>query len=77
MPKSIYINQSVIPKDKKFTFLSSDSVAGATTFGFQSSIGLVSLTTASGQILQFGELGQEKTEIIKISNVMPIVIIHY
>ena len=66
--KTIYIDQSVIPKDKKYTFLTNDSVAGATTFGFQSSLGLVSLTTASGQILQFGELGQEKTEVIKISS---------
>lgn len=67
MAKTIYIDQSVIPKDKKYTFLTNDLVAGATSFGFQSSLGLVSLTTSSGQILMFGELGQEKAEIVKIA----------
>jgi hypothetical protein len=68
MAKTIYIDQSVIPKDKKWTFLSDNVTAGAVTFGFQSSLGLVSLSTSSGQILMFGELGQEKTEVIKIAS---------
>ena len=67
MAKTIYISQDIIPKDKKFTFLSSDLTAGASVFGFQSSLGMVSLTTSSGQIMMFGELGQEKTEVIKIA----------
>lgn len=69
MPKTLYVDNSIITKEKKFTFLSADVNAGATAFGFASSIGLVSLTTSSGQILQFGELGQEKSEIILTSNV--------
>lgn len=68
MPKTLYPNLTVVPKDKEFTFLTTDVVAGATTFGFASSVSLTSLITSSGQILMFGEIGQEKTEIIKTSN---------
>lgn len=67
MAKSIYIDQSIIPKDKKFTFLSGDAVAGASVVNVVSTLGFHSLTTSSGQILLIGELGQEKSEIIKIS----------
>ena len=69
MPKTLSPNLSSIVQDKEFTFLTSDAVAGATTFGFASSVALTSLSTSSGQILLFGELGQEKSEIIKTSNV--------
>lgn len=68
MPKTIYLDNSIVSKDKKFTFLTNDAVAGATTVGVQSTLGFVSLTTASGQILMIGELGQERTEIIKTSS---------
>lgn len=67
MPKSIYIDQTLLVKDKKFTFLSNDVVAGATSVNVQSTLGFVSLTTASGQIVMIGELGQEKTEVIRTS----------
>lgn len=68
MPKSIYLDQSVVPKDKKYTFLTGDVFAGATSIGISSTLGFVSLTTASGQILLIGELGQERSEIIKTSS---------
>src|SRR3990167_8617939 len=69
MPKTIYPNLTVLPKDKEFTFLTGDVVAGATVIGLQSTVAFTSLSTSSGQILLIGELGQEKTEIIKTSNV--------
>lgn len=68
MAKTIYVDNSIIPQDKKFTFVTDDVVAGATTLGVQSTLGFVSLTTASGQVLMIGELGQERTEIIKTSS---------
>lgn len=69
MPKTLYPNLTVLPKDKEFTFLTGDAVAGATTIGLASTLAFTSLSTSSGQILMIGELGQEKTEIIKTSNV--------
>lgn len=69
MPKTLYVDNSVIPKDKKYTFLTTDAVAGATTIGLQSTLGFTSLSTSSGQILLIGELGQETAELIKTSNV--------
>lgn len=69
MPKTIYLDNTILTKDKKFTFLSGDVVAGAQVINVVSTAGFVSLTTSSGQVLCIGELGQEKTEIIKISDV--------
>lgn len=69
MPKTIYADGSILTKDKKFTFLSGDVVAGAQFIGVASTLGFTSLTTSSGQILFIGELGQEKSEIILTSNV--------
>lgn len=66
--KQIIIDQSIIPKDKKFTFLSGDVVAGAQVINVVSTLGMNSLTTSSGQILLIGELGQEKTEVIRINH---------
>lgn len=69
MPKNLQVDQSIITNDKKFTFLSGDVVAGASYIGIASTLGFTSLTTSSGQILIIGEIGQEKTEVIKTSNV--------
>lgn len=68
MPKSIFPQLSPIVQDKEFTFLSGDAVAGATSIGVASTIAFNSLTTSSGQIIMIGELGQEKTEIIRTSD---------
>ena len=65
MPKTIYVNNSVLPKDKKFTFLTGDVVAGAASVGVQSTIGFHSLSTSSGQVILIGELGQERSEILR------------
>ena len=67
--KTIYADNSILLKDKSFTFLSADVVAGAVNVGLMSTLGFQSLTTSSGQILFLGELGQEKSEIIRTSNV--------
>jgi len=69
MPKTLYPDLTILPKSKEFTFLTGDVVAGATSIGLVSTVAFTSLTTASGQILLIGELGQEKSEIIKTSNV--------
>lgn len=67
MPKSIYIDQIPIVKDKKYTFLSGDVLAGATSIGVLSTLGFHSLTTSSGQVVLLGELGQERSEVIRTS----------
>lgn len=69
--KTIYPNLTVLPKDKEFTFLTGDAVAGATYIGVQSTLAFNSLTTSSGQIILIGELGQERSEIIRTSDSTP------
>jgi len=66
--RTIYTENTILTKDKKFTFLSSDVAAGASALTVQSIIGFVSLSTSSGQILVIGNVGSEKTEIIKTSS---------
>lgn len=68
MPKTIYPSLSPIVQDKEFTFLTGDVVAGATSIGVQSTLAFTSLSTSSGQIIMIGELGQERTEIIRTSD---------
>ena len=68
MPKTIYNDNTVLVKDKKFTFLNQDATSGATSIGVLSTIGFQSLTTSSGQIVCIGEIGQEKSEILRTSN---------
>lgn len=68
MPKTLYCDNTVLTTDKVFTFMSADAVAGATSIGVVSTVGFVSLGTSSGQILCIGEIGQERSEIIKTSS---------
>lgn len=66
--KTLYADNSIITQSKKFTFLSGDVVAGATSaIGVISTLEFTSLTTSSGQIIVVGEIGQPKTEVIKTS----------
>ena len=67
MAKTIYVDQTDLTNEKKFSYLSADAIAGAVTIGLKSTLGFNSLTTSSGQILCIGEIGQEETEIIKVS----------
>ena len=71
MPKTIYPNLTPIVQDKEFTFLSGDVSAGATSVGVASTVAFTSLTTASGQIILIGELGQEKSEILRTEKDTP------
>ena len=68
IPRTLYSDNTVLTKDKKFTFLNQDATAGATALGIASTVGFHSLGTSSGQIICVGEVSQEKTEIVRTSN---------
>lgn len=68
MPKTLYIDNTDLMRDKRSSFLSEDVVAGGSTLRVQSIVGFESLTTSSGQILCIGEIGNERTEIRRTSN---------
>ena len=61
--KVLYADNTDFIRGKRFSFLSEDIVAAATTLRVQSLVGFESVTTSSGQIVMIGELGNEKTEI--------------
>lgn len=63
--KTIYVNNTELSQDKRFTYLASDVSSGGTALVVQSIIGFQSLTTSSGQIICIGEIGNEKTEILR------------
>lgn len=63
----LYVDNTELTRDKRFTYLSEDVVSGATTIRVQSVLGFESLTTSSGQIVCIGEIGQEKTEVLRTS----------
>lgn len=67
MPKTIYISNTDLTKDKRFTYLTEDVIAAGTTLRVQSILGFESLTTSSGQIVCIGDIGNEKTEILRTS----------
>lgn len=66
--KTIYVNNTDLTRDKRFSFLTEDVVAGGPTIRVQSIIGFESLGTSSGQVLCIGEIGNERTEIITTSS---------
>ena len=65
MPKTIFVNNTDLTRDKRHTYLSEDVVATGSTIRVQSIIGFASLTTSSGQIICIGEIGNEKSEILR------------
>ena len=65
--KTLQTNLTDLTRDKRFTFLTTDVVAGGATLSVQSIIGFESLTTSSGQIVCVGEVGNERTEILRTS----------
>jgi hypothetical protein len=68
--KILYTENTVLAKDKKFTYLASDVAAGASTATVQNMAGFhMSWSSSTGQILLIGKIGEEKTEIIKTSAV--------
>lgn len=70
--KTIYIQNSDLTRDKRYTYLASDVSSGGTVLIVQSGIGFQNLDTSSGQILCIGEIGNEKTEIIRTSTQYPV-----
>lgn len=70
--KTIYIQNSDLTREKRFTYLASDVSSGGTVLIVQSGIGFQNLDTSSGQILCIGEIGNEKTEIIRTSTQYPV-----
>jgi len=58
--KTLYTDNTILTQDKKFTYLQSDASSGSTTIEVQSIVGF-----STNQILCIGEIGSEKTEIVK------------
>ena len=65
--KTIYTNLTDLPIDKRFSFITEDVVVGGATLAIQSIVGFESLSTSSGQVLMVGELGNERTELVRTS----------
>lgn len=68
MPKTLYVDNTNLTKDKRSSYLTESIVSGGTTFRVQSILGFESLTTSSGQIVVLGEVGMERSEILRTSN---------
>lgn len=68
MPKSLYINNTDLTRDKEFTYLTESVVSTGSTFRVQSLVGFQSLSTSSGQIVCIGDIGNERTEILRTSS---------
>lgn len=58
--KTLFIDNTILTQDKKITYIMSDASSGGSTITVESIIGF-----STDQILCIGEIGQEKTEIIK------------
>ena len=58
--RTIYIDNTILTRDKKLTYLTADIVSGTSSLPVQSISGF----TSTAQILLLGEIGQEKTEIV-------------
>lgn len=67
--KTIYIDNTDLTRNKRYTFLSEDVFLAGSTFRVQSIAGFESLNTSSGQIVSIGEIGGEKTEFLRTTNV--------
>lgn len=66
--KTLYTNNTDLTRDKRFTFITEDLVVGGATLAIQSILGFENLDTSSGQIVCIGEIGQERTELLRTSN---------
>ncbi len=64
----LFIDNTDLVRDRRFTFLTEDVVASGSTFRVQSIAGFESLTTSSGQIVLVGNIGNERSEILRTSN---------
>jgi len=60
LTKTLYLDNTILTKDKKFTYLSADATSGGSTLTVQSIVGF-----GVNQILCIGEIGEEQSEVIK------------
>jgi len=58
--RTIYTDNTILPQDKKFSYLTTDVTSGGSSLAVQSISGF----SSTAQILLIGEIGQEKTEIV-------------
>lgn len=68
MAKTLLVNNTDLTRDKRFTFLTESLVAGGSTLAVQSILGFENLDTSSGKIVCIGEIGNERTELLRTSN---------
>lgn len=68
MPKTLYVQNTDLTRDKRVAYLTEDVVATGSTIRVQSILGFNNLDTSSGQIILIGKLGQERSEILRTSN---------
>ena len=68
MAKTLYTNNNDLTRDKRRTYLIEDVVSTGSTFRVQSIVGFESVGTSSGQIVCIGEVGGERTELLRTSN---------
>lgn len=66
--KTIYTDNTDLTRGKRYTFLSEDVFVGGSTFRVQSIAGFENISTSSGQIICFGEVGGERTEMLRTTN---------
>ena len=65
--KIVFANNTELTRNRQVTFLTEDVVASGASIRVQSLIGFESLTTSSGQIVCIGEIGNERSEILRTS----------
>ena len=68
MPKILFTQNQDLARDKSRTSTTEDVVAGGTTLRLQSIVGFESIGTSSGQIVCIGEIGNERTELLRTTN---------
>ncbi|MFZ2151690.1 MAG: hypothetical protein WAV09_01125 [Minisyncoccia bacterium] len=66
--KTLYTNNHDITREKRRTFLTEDVISTGGTFRVQSILGFESVSTSSGQIVCIGEIGAERTELLRTAN---------
>lgn len=66
--KTLYVNNTDLTREKRFSFLTESVVSGGSTIAIQSILGFESLDTSSGQIVCIGDIGNERTELLRTSN---------
>mgnify|MGYP001562876028 CR=1 FL=1 len=66
--KVLFIDNTVLERNKRFTFLTEDVIAAGTTIRVQNILGFESVSTSSGQVLIIGKVGNERTEIRRTTN---------